>query len=87
MILRNGVWIDLEPVRERVLHIIEQYTDKEIKSGEDISLIDDLEFDSVQLMEVLTELEKEFEISFEESEVILDMVDHLEELICYISDK
>ena len=44
MILRNGVWIDLEPVRERVLHIIEQYTDKEIKSGEDISLIDDLEF-------------------------------------------
>ena len=70
-----------------MLHIIEQYTDKEIKSGEDISLIDDLEFDSVQLMEVLTELEKEFEISFEESEVILDMVDHLEELICYISDK
>ena len=38
-------------------------------------------------MEVLTELEKEFEISFEESEVILDMVDHLEELICYISEK
>lgn len=32
IILRNGVWIDLEPVRERVLHIIEQYTDKEIKS-------------------------------------------------------
>ena len=38
-------------------------------------------------MEVLTELEKEFEIFFEESEVILDMVDHLEELICYISEK
>lgn len=41
IILRNGVWIDLEPVRERVLHIIEQYTDKEIKSGED--MVDHLE--------------------------------------------
>ncbi|MCI8964152.1 MAG: hypothetical protein HFG37_10650 [Eubacterium sp.] len=76
----------MEPVRKRVTQIIEQYTDKEIKSGEDISLIDDLDFDSVQLVEVLTDLEKEFHISFEESEVILDMVDHLEELICYIRD-
>lgn len=67
--------------------IIEQYTDKEIKSGEDISLIDDLDFDSVQLVEVLTDLEKEFHFSFDESEVILDMVDHLKELICYIRDK
>jgi Phosphopantetheine attachment site. len=77
----------LEPVKKRVTQIIEQYTDKEIKSGEDISLIDDLDFDSVQLVEVLTDLEKEFHFSFDESEVILDMVDHLEELICYIRDK
>lgn len=84
--MRNGVWIALEPVRERVLHIIEQYTDKEIILGKDISLIDDLEFDSVQLIEMLTDLEKEFHISFDESEAILDMVDHLEELICYIRD-
>ena len=76
------MWIELEPVRKRVTQIIEQYTDKEIKSGEDISLIDDLDFDSVQLVEVLTDLEKEFHFSFNESEVILDMVDHLEELIC-----
>lgn len=58
---------------------------KEIIS-EDISLIDDLDLDSVQLIEVLTDLEKEFHISLEESDAILDMVDHLEELICYIRD-
>ncbi len=80
------MWIALEPVRERVLHIIEQYTDKKIILGKDISLIDDLEFDSVQLIEMLTDLEKEFHISFDEGEAILDMVDHLEELICYIRD-
>ena len=62
----------MEPVKKRVTQIIEQYTDKEIKSGEDISLIDDLDFDSVQLVEVLTDLEKEFHFSFDESEVILD---------------
>lgn len=80
------MWTDLQCVRERVIHIIGQYTNREIISGEDISLIDDLELDSVQLVEVLTDLEKEFHISFEESEEILDMVDHLEELICYIRD-
>jgi Phosphopantetheine attachment site. len=77
----------LECIRERVTHIIEQYTDREIISGEDISLIDDLELDSVQLIEVLTDLEKEFDISFGENEIILDMIDHLEELICYIHNQ
>lgn len=81
------MWIDLECVRERVMHIVEQYTDREIILEEDISLIDDLELDSVQLIELLTDLEKEFQISFAESETILDMVDHLDELICYIGDR
>lgn len=81
------MWIDLECVRERVMHIVEQYTDREIILEEDISLIDDLELDSVQLIELLTDLEKEFRISFAESEAILDMVDHLDELICYIGDR
>lgn len=72
-------------VQTEIKEIIQKYTEKDLKDG-DISLIEDLEFDSLQLVEVLAEIEERFQISFEESEKMLDLVDHLEQLINYVEE-
>lgn len=74
----------MQTAREQVMEIIEKYADKEVTTDDDISLIDDLEFDSLQLVGVLTEIEEKFHISFEEGEKLLDMVDSLDEIIEYV---
>lgn len=73
----------MEVTRAEVLEVLYKYTDKVI-GEEDISLIDDLEFDSLQLVSVLAEIEEKFQISFEEGEQLLDMVDHLDEMVEYL---
>lgn len=73
----------LEDVRTKIREILQKYSEKEVGDG-DISLIEDLEFDSLQLIEALTEIEEVFRISFEDGEILLDMVDHLEEMIQYV---
>lgn len=70
-------------VRERVLNIVEEYAGKEIKES-DISLFDDLGFDSLQVVGVLAEIEENLNISFEDGGRLLDMVDHLEQMILYV---
>lgn len=74
----------MQTVREQVMDIIEGYAGKEVATDGDISLIDDLEFDSLQLVGALTEIEEKFHISFEEGEKLLDMVDSLEKIIEYV---
>lgn len=73
----------MEDVRARVTDIIAKYTEEEIRT-EDVSLIDDLNMDSLQLVEALAEIENEFNISFEEGEKLLELVDQLEEMIRYV---
>lgn len=73
----------LEDVRTKIREILQKYSEKEVGDG-DISLIEDLEFDSLQLIEALTEIEEVFRISFEDGEILLDMVDHSEEMIQYV---
>ena len=43
-----------------------------------------MKMDSLQLVEVLAELEREFDISFEEGEKLLELVDDLEKMIQYV---
>lgn len=74
----------MEAIREQIMDIIESYAGKEVTVDDDISLIDDLEFDSLQLVGVLTEIEERFHISFEEGEKLLDMVDSLDKIIEYV---
>ena len=74
----------MNTVRKEILQIIQEKTDADIKMEGDISLIDDLGFDSLQLVEVLTEIEERFRVSFEDGEKLLDFVDHLEMMISYV---
>lgn len=73
----------MEEVQETLKEILQKYTEKEILN-ENISLIEDLEFDSLQLVAVLAEIEETFQISFDEGEKLLDMVDDLNEMVQYI---
>lgn len=73
----------MKDVREKITDIVGKYTEEEIRM-EQVSLIDDLKMDSLQLVEVLAELEQEFDISFEEGEKLLELVDDLEEMIQYV---
>ena len=73
----------MEEVQETLKEILQKYTEKEILN-ENISLIEDLEFDSLQLVAVLAEIEESFQISFDEGEKLLDMVDDLKEMVQYI---
>lgn len=73
----------MEEVQEILKEILQKYTEKEILN-ENISLIEDLEFDSLQLVAVLAEIEETFQISFDEGEKLLDMVDDLKEMVQYI---
>lgn len=58
----------MQTVRRQIIDIIEKYAGKEVVTDGDISLIDDLEFDSLQLVGVLTEIEEKFQISYNLSE-------------------
>lgn len=74
----------MNTVRKEILRIIREKADTDIEIEGDISLIDDLGFDSLQLVEVLTEIEERFRISFENGEKLLDFVDHLEMMVSYV---
>ncbi|MCI8509356.1 MAG: acyl carrier protein [Lachnospiraceae bacterium] len=74
----------MQTVRRQIIDIIEKYAGKEVVTDGDISLIDDLEFDSLQLVGVLTEIEEKFHISFEQGEKLLDMVDSLDKITEYV---
>lgn len=76
----------MNTVRKEILQIIQEKTDTDIEMEGDISLIDDLGFDSLQLVEVLTEIEERFRVSFEDGEKLLDFVDHLEMMISYVEE-
>ena len=73
----------MKDVREKITDIVGKYTEEEIRM-EQVSLIDDLKMDSLQLVEVLAGLEQEFDISFEEGEKLLELVDDLEKMIQYV---
>lgn len=74
----------MQTIRKQIVDIVASYAGKEITADGDISLIDDLEFDSLQLVGVLTEIEERFHTSFEEGEKLLDMVDSLNKIIEYV---
>lgn len=76
----------MQTVRRQIIDIIEEYAGKEVVTDGDISLIDDLEFDSLQLVRVLTEIEEKFQISFEQGEKLLDMVDSLNKITKYVEE-
>jgi len=49
-----------------------------------IKLIDDLEFDSITIMELIVEIEEHFAINFDDEEELIDIVNDFDELVKYI---
>lgn len=73
----------MQEVEGTIVDIIGKYTEEEIRK-EHVSLIDDLKMDSLCLVEILAEIEQKFDISFEEGENLLELVDDLESMIQYV---
>lgn len=51
------------------------------------SIIDDLEFDSVSLMQLVTDIEEIFGVSMDESDSLLELLDSYDELVDYLAEK
>ncbi len=51
------------------------------------SFTEDLDLDSVSLMQFIVEVEEEFEISLDESENLLELVDNYDNLLEYLQEK
>lgn len=76
-------------VKENIFSILQNYLSEDmwhLDLEAKISLIEDLQFDSLQIVEFLTEVERVFHISFEESEQMLEYVDDLGKLIEYVKE-
>lgn len=76
-------------VKENIFSILQNYLSEDmwhLDLEAKISLIEDLQFDSLQIVEFLTEVERVFHISFEESEQMLEYVDDLGKLIDYVKE-
>jgi acyl carrier protein len=57
------------------------------KLTEQTSLIDDLAFDSLQIMNFIVQIEKKFEFVCEDDELKLDMFENVSMLIDFIQNK
>lgn len=76
-------------VKENIFSILQNYLSEnmwDLDLEAKVSLIEDLQFDSLQIVEFLTEVERVFNISFEESEQMLEYVDDLGKLIDYVKE-
>lgn len=73
---------------EKIKYIILDNADMEEqdKPGciDGLSLTEDLEYDSLSFMNMIVELETEFGISFDDSELLLDNLDDCDKLVKYV---
>ncbi|NLD16048.1 MAG: acyl carrier protein [Tissierellia bacterium] len=73
-------------MKDKILEIItEQFNVNIDEIGEDTSFADDLNADSIQLMELVMTIEEEFDIEISEDEILSietigDVVDYIENL-------
>ncbi len=51
------------------------------------SFTDDLELDSVSLMQLVVEVEEEFKVSLDESDNLLELMDNYDNLLEYLQEK
>lgn len=71
-------------VRMEIFKIINKYANEKVLASKDVSLIKDLNFDSMQLIQVITEIEELFNISLELGEELLDLIESTDVIIEYI---
>lgn len=51
------------------------------------SIIEDLGFDSVSLMQLVTDIEETFGVSMDESDSLLGLLENYDELVEYVTEK
>jgi acyl carrier protein len=76
-----------EKIRDELILLIVKVCDKDLQMDDfkvGIKLIDDLEFDSITIMELIVEIEEHFAINFDDEEELIDIVNDFDELVKYI---
>lgn len=75
-------------IKAKLIEMIIQNARKNI-SSEDIKektlLIEDLEYDSINLIELMVEIEQEFDIEFLSTEMVIDNINCFGSLLTFIS--
>lgn len=71
-------------VRQRIFKILNEYIDDSINLEGNYSLVDDYKLDSLQIVAVLSEIDNEFGLSFEQGEIVIGLIDDIEKLIVYL---
>lgn len=73
-------------MKEKILDLItEQFGVEKTELGEDTSFTNDLNADSIQLMELIMNIEEEFDVEIEEDDILSietigDVIDYIENL-------
>lgn len=60
--------------------------DENIVFKEGMSLVNDLKYDSVSIINLIVAIEQEFDIEFDDEEMLIGKVDDLDELIKYVCE-
>lgn len=78
-----------EEVRQKLIKLVIKTNKKELKETDfkkGVKLIDDLEFDSISIIQLIVDIEEEFHIEFDDDEVLIDKIDVFDELVNYVYD-
>jgi len=85
--MRREIMMD-KNIKAKLIEMIIQNARKNI-SSEDIKektlLIEDLEYDSINLIELMVQIEQEFDIEFLSTEMVIDNINCFGSLLTFIS--
>jgi len=78
--------MEKEEIRKILNQLIVNSSPQEIscESFEGKSIVEDLDFDSVSLMQLVTEIEETFGVSLDESGSLLELLDSYDELLEFL---
>ena len=78
--------MEKEKIKKLLNKLIVSNSPKEMseKSFEGKSIVEDLDFDSVSLMQLVTEIEDTFGVSLDESGSLLELLDSYDELLEFL---
>ncbi len=78
--------MEKEQIKKLLNKLIVNYSPEKLslESFEGKSIVEDLDFDSVSLMQLVTEIEETFHVSLDESGSLLELLDSYDELLEFL---
>lgn len=73
-------------VLAQLKEVIESILEEEVEITGQTQLIDDLEFDSVSIVELITKIEESFSITFNDEDLLVDQFETVDSLVHYIME-